>query len=41
MKSTVARLLKILMKVPGEDAIEATTESLPPALSKPEHRAGA
>ncbi|MBS3651230.1 acetyl-CoA carboxylase carboxyltransferase subunit beta [Pseudaminobacter sp. 19-2017] len=41
MKSTIARLLKILMRVPGEEAVEATTESLLPALSKPEHRAGA
>jgi acetyl-CoA carboxylase carboxyl transferase subunit beta len=40
MKSTIARLLKILLKVPVETGTGTTTEFLPPALSRPEQRAG-
>jgi acetyl-CoA carboxylase carboxyl transferase subunit beta len=41
LKSTVARLLKIWMKVPGEANGAAKADFHPPALSGPEQRAGA
>ena len=41
LKATVARLLKILLKVPAEPDDEAAAEFLPPAISGPEPRPAA